>query len=191
MNLEFVNIIDGSTVIAKEISKDVWYAVLTRKDGTIREYQRVVGTTDDAIASMGGKGYRLKENGFDIIPGFPMYEFNGHDVKSFYIDRVRGKLIVYNKFAGKEGFTLHHNGSKQRFTRQQLRERVNIMSKIFIVGSMTPQGDLSFANHPKQHFSETSVTSEVERLARQNPGKTFVYAEIKGSCVSNSLQWKR
>lgn len=58
----------------------------------------------------------------------------------------------------------------------------------YIIGSAAPQG-LSFANHPKIHKSLADVRTETERLAKSNPGMTFVYLEIKGNCVAGGVNW--
>ena len=65
---------------------------------------------------------------------------------------------------------------------------VTISAKGYIVGSVNPNG-LSFANMPKIHKSLADVRTETERLAKSNPGMTFVYLEIKGNCVAGGVNW--
>ena len=65
---------------------------------------------------------------------------------------------------------------------------VTLIASGYIIGSATPQG-LSFANHPKIHKSLADVRTETERLAKSNPGMTFVYLEIKGNCVAGGVNW--
>jgi len=58
----------------------------------------------------------------------------------------------------------------------------------YVIGSVTPQG-LSFSMHPKIHKSLADVRSETERLAKSNPGLTFVYLEIKANCTAGGVTW--
>ena len=65
---------------------------------------------------------------------------------------------------------------------------VTLSTSGYIVGSVTLSG-LSFAAYPKIHKSLAEVRTETERLAKTNPGKTFVYLEIKGNCTAGGVQW--
>ena len=58
----------------------------------------------------------------------------------------------------------------------------------YTIGSVTLSG-LSFSTFPKIHKSLAEVRTETERLAKTNPGKTFVYLEIKGNCTAGGVQW--
>lgn len=61
-------------------------------------------------------------------------------------------------------------------------------NKQYIVGSLR-SGYFSFSSAPKIHTSESSAKTETERLARSNPGTTYVYLEVKGKCTVAGVQW--
>jgi hypothetical protein len=145
-----------------------------------------------------------------LIPGYTKYYFGELDdafiVQSYHIDKVYGRRLTYSKaVAGyPAGWTLSSNGSKRKvdvsdikriFERQDAIEqrkqsqKEQKMNKGFIVGSIT-NGVYSFSPKPMVHCGEQQARNEVERLARSNPGKEFVYLEIKASCVTNTVTWK-
>ena len=59
---------------------------------------------------------------------------------------------------------------------------------IWIVGSIN-QGDLSFSNNPRQHGREAAEI-EATRLARLNPGKTYVVAKIEKKVTADLVKWE-
>lgn len=61
---------------------------------------------------------------------------------------------------------------------------------IWIVGSVT-QGTLSFSSTPRQHQRESEAAREAQRLAIENPGKTFVIAKIEKKVTASSIVWER
>lgn len=61
---------------------------------------------------------------------------------------------------------------------------------IWIVGSMT-QGVLSFSTSPRQHPREFEAATEAQRLAIDNPGKTFVVAKIEKKVSASSILWEK
>ena len=61
---------------------------------------------------------------------------------------------------------------------------------IWIVGSVT-QGTLSFSSTPRQHQRESEAAREAQRLAIDNPGKTFVIAKIEKKVTASSIVWER
>ena len=213
MKITFENHQTGATVTATNVSLNVWKATAKWVDGKVKEYVRVLGSVNDAINAMKAKGYThytisdVIQTEFKKIPGFPMYEFDGMNVRSYH-NGQNGHFIKYSRYQDKEGYTLHHEGRRERFTVDQLRAKMKVyefqdmhltnklsekgknMSKLFIVGSKDSFGNLSFSTNPKQHFDEQSARQETERLARVNPGKTYVYAEIKASCVVGGAVWK-
>lgn len=197
MEIEFRNPVLKSFVHA--IGEDNnWSAVVKYVDGNVKKYPCVKGTLDDAINAMRSKGYteytikEKLETEYRTIPGYPMYEFDGQNVRSYHKGQ-NGYLIRYSNYQDKIGYQLHRDGKRELFTIAQLRERMNIMAantKQYIVGSTNGFGSVSFAENPKYHTTEQSARQETERLARTAPGKTFIYAEIKGSCVSGGLKWE-
>lgn len=145
-----------------------------------------------------------------LIPGYTKYylgELDGtYIVQSYHINKVYGRRLTYSRaVAGyPAGWTLSSNGSKRKadvadihrmFARQdEIEQRKQLqkeqkMNKGFIVGSIT-NGCYSFSPKPMVHCSEQQARNETERLARSNPGKEFVYLEIKGTCVTNTVTWK-
>lgn len=62
-------------------------------------------------------------------------------------------------------------------------------SKGWILGSVT-NGVFSFSQNPKLHLSEATANAEIERLARVNPGKTFVKVQVQAYVTSGGIQWK-
>jgi hypothetical protein len=69
----------------------------------------------------------------------------------------------------------------------KMREEQN---GIWIVGSVT-QGTLSFSSTPRQHQGEAEAAREAQRLAIENPGKTFVIAKIEKKVTASSIVWER
>jgi hypothetical protein len=65
---------------------------------------------------------------------------------------------------------------------------VELTATGYIVGSVTLSG-LTFAPYAKIHKSLADVRTETERLAKLNPGKTFVYLEIRGNCTAGGVKW--
>jgi hypothetical protein len=57
-----------------------------------------------------------------------------------------------------------------------------VTSRKFIVGSLTNAG-ISFAAMPVIHVSEASARTECDRLARVNPGKTYIYCQLLGGAT--------
>lgn len=62
------------------------------------------------------------------------------------------------------------------------------VSKGYVIGSVISDR-LSFSSFPKIHKSLAEVRTETERLAKANPGKTFIYLEIVSSCTAGGVVW--
>lgn len=56
-----------------------------------------------------------------------------------------------------------------------------VKNQRFIVGSISQAGDFSFAASPALHTDVFSARAECKRLALQNPGKTFIFVQLKGA----------
>ena len=61
--------------------------------------------------------------------------------------------------------------------------------KGWILGSVT-NGVFSFSQNPKLHLTEATANAEIERLARVNPGKTFVKVQVQAYVTAGGIQWK-
>ena len=56
-----------------------------------------------------------------------------------------------------------------------------VKNQRFIVGSVSQNGDVSFAANPALHIDVFSARAECKRLALQNLGKTFIFVQLKGA----------
>lgn len=59
----------------------------------------------------------------------------------------------------------------------------------WIIGTLTAEGSFSFSATPKVQSTESEVTAELERLAKANPGKTFVSFKIEISATAGGVVW--
>lgn len=59
----------------------------------------------------------------------------------------------------------------------------------WIIGTRTADGQYSFAVRPRIHETEASVNAEAERLARNNPGQTYVKVRLEGQVVAGGINW--
>lgn len=61
-------------------------------------------------------------------------------------------------------------------------------SKGWIIGSVT-NGCYSFSPDPVVHNTEASVNTEIERLAKNNPGTRFVKVRIEAFVQTGGVNW--
>lgn len=59
----------------------------------------------------------------------------------------------------------------------------------WIIGTVTADGQYNFAPRPHIHETEASVNAEAERLARNNPGQTYVKVRLEGRVVASGITW--
>lgn len=59
----------------------------------------------------------------------------------------------------------------------------------WIIGTVTADGQYSFAARPRIHETEASVNVEAERLATINPGTTFVKVRLEGQVTAGGVHW--
>lgn len=59
----------------------------------------------------------------------------------------------------------------------------------WIIGTVTADGQYSFAARPRIHESEASVNVEAERLAINNPGTTYVKVLLAGQVTAGGVHW--
>lgn len=57
----------------------------------------------------------------------------------------------------------------------------------WIIGSLRPDGSLSFSTAPIVHKTEDETNKELARLAEANPGKMFVSLKISKSAVASGV----
>lgn len=90
----------------------------------------------------------------------------------------------------KDQFNIFIRYCNNDIAKEYLQEKKE-MSKNYqaIVGSVRPDGSLSFAERPVIHLSEVSARQEVSRLAMLNPGKPYAYLEIKGIAKTGGINW--
>lgn len=65
---------------------------------------------------------------------------------------------------------------------------VNSNSKGWIIGSVTGN-QYSFNSTPRVHDTESSVNTEIERLAKVNPGTCFVKVRIEAFVQAGGVSW--
>ena len=58
-----------------------------------------------------------------------------------------------------------------------------------IIGTQAPNGTVSFSSAPVIHTTEASWKTEIERLAKSNPGTKFIAVQVVASVVAGGLVW--
>ena len=66
-----------------------------------------------------------------------------------------------------------------KITNQAILHSV-VRNKQYIVGSYTESTGISFNCTPTVQYSAAQARAECKRLARMNPGKTFVFVKLEG-----------
>lgn len=61
--------------------------------------------------------------------------------------------------------------------------RSAVVSRKWIVGSINSSGLFSIAAMPVTHYSGASALAECERLAKLNPGTTYISLQLQGGKV--------
>ena len=56
-----------------------------------------------------------------------------------------------------------------------------VKTKQLIVGSVSPNGELSFSSNPTVHSFTTDARTEAKRLAKMSPGRMYVIAQLVGA----------
>jgi hypothetical protein len=59
----------------------------------------------------------------------------------------------------------------------------------WIIGSVREDGTVGISETPHLHTWEASVNTELERLAKKMPGKTFVKLRIEGYVTAGGINW--
>lgn len=57
----------------------------------------------------------------------------------------------------------------------------SVRNKQYIIGSYTESGGISFAVTPTIQYSSMQARAECRRLAKQHPGKTFIFVRLEGA----------
>lgn len=63
----------------------------------------------------------------------------------------------------------------------QLNGEAAVRGRKYIVGSISVNGDVSFAANPTVQDTAGQARNECKRLAQSNPGKTFIYVALMGA----------
>lgn len=64
---------------------------------------------------------------------------------------------------------------------------VSVKRNNFIVGSVSADGNLSFSSNPTVHASASLARQECARLARNNPGKLYIFVQFAGGELSPTM----
>ena len=56
-----------------------------------------------------------------------------------------------------------------------------VRNKRYIIGSYCPSSGISFSQEPVVHYLARDARAECKRLAKLNPGKTFLIACLEGA----------
>lgn len=72
----------------------------------------------------------------------------------------------------------------REINKEKIMERGN-----YLIGSITNNGGISFAEYPKVHKNQTDAKIEAERLARLNPSKKFLVVMVAGTVIAQGVQW--
>lgn len=75
-----------------------------------------------------------------------------------------------------------------QYVREDLKEKMMERGN-YLIGSVASDGRISFADYPKYHRKQDEAKVEAERLAKANPGKTFIVVMVAGTVVSTGVQW--
>lgn len=99
------------------------------------------------------------------------------------VEHYSGYVRVINDLGREESFFHYRFKSIEK----EINMKQNIQNREFIVGSIGPAG-LSFSNQPKSHPTETQAKNEAHRLAKEFPGKTFIWVQFKGGALVNAVE---
>lgn len=78
------------------------------------------------------------------------------------------------------------------YAKQQVDKLKNKETKeMYIIGSITTAGGISFSKSPVIHTSEHSASMEASRLAKANPGTEYVYWKAISGTVVGGVTTRR
>ena len=75
----------------------------------------------------------------------------------------------------------------QHITMSQTISLQHVSARNYIVGSLDFDGCWSFSGEPAFHATVAHAKHEAERLARNNPGKAYVYVKLAGAVLVNGV----
>lgn len=64
-----------------------------------------------------------------------------------------------------------------------------VKKDVFVVSVIDDNGILKFSSMPVLHFTEESAKTEVERIAKNLPGKRVAYFRCCGVAIANAVNW--
>ena len=56
----------------------------------------------------------------------------------------------------------------------------HVKAGTYIIGSVAPNGSVSFSPNPNIQYTSQSARTECKRLAASNPGKLFIFVKLSG-----------
>lgn len=62
-----------------------------------------------------------------------------------------------------------------------------VRTRGYIVGSVNESGSVSFSASPKVHAARDEARAEAKRLARLKPGTAYIYVQLCGAVIANSI----
>lgn len=149
----------------------------------------------------------------NTLPGFDRvadgYFWNKED-NSLYSNKVGGYLVrlLGNVNGSARRYTLQVKAGRRYFPSETMSVRQDLIkstvgnrlmlketsakvvapSKGWIIGSMI-DGKLSISPTPKIHTTDASVNTEIERLAKLNPGKYYVKMKLEAFAKAGGVSW--
>lgn len=89
-------------------------------------------------------------------------------------------IETFETWTNAKFFNKHNTMNHDKISTQANGESA-VKARRYIVGSIFAAGELSFSVNPAIHFSANAARSECARLARLNPGKTYIFAQLVGA----------
>lgn len=90
-------------------------------------------------------------------------------------------IETFETWTNAKFFNKHNNTMNHDKIYSQTSGESAVKARRYIVGSLSDTGDVSFATNPTTHTSGSDARSECKRLAKQNPGRTFIFVQLVGA----------
>ena len=109
------------------------------------------------------------------------------DYKRYLASRKSAKVASGHAIAASAKQTIAGQPSDRRWAHDT---RHGLAEKGWVIASVKGNGNLVLGSEPKIHLTEASVKAELERLATQFKGDTFVALKIVHEVVASGISWK-